>query len=351
MPFYTSRVLGWFHLNLCDNSAMKAVSVFMDVEDPINPLADDAALDFPRLFDQAGVRGSFCLTGEKCRTLLARGRIDVANAYRPHSLGLHTNTHSFHPSTMELLANLNWAEGCVAAFESEVKGFDAFRHLVGRDPEFWGGGGNTWSPEITDAMKRLGIPAYVYALTEFPDHAVHRFNGVVALPQALSISEVEWADDEESAYSSRRVLSALDSINHPWVGIFVGHPTKFRYTDWWDAPYYGGRTPNSPQYGIPVSQATYERSKANLYRFLMQLKERANVLGVDETLKLPWNFRPPSEIEWNYYRERTPARLRGAKNWPIHYPGLDPEMIVAKTLALSDTLGVGVFQSANDLQS
>lgn len=315
----------------------------MDVEDPINPLADDAALDFPLLFDEAGVRGSFCLTGEKCRTLKARGRTDVAEAYMPHSLGLHTNTHSFHPSTMELLADLQWDEGCAAAYEVERKGFQAFVDLIGRPPAFWGGGGNTWSPEITAAMKRLGIPAYVYALTRLPNEAVHKFNGVFALPQALSISELDWADDDRTAPQSDRVLRAISVIDQPWVGLFVGHPTKFRYTDWWDIPYYGGRTPPSPEYGTPLPLETYERAKRNLNGFLVRLKAEFNVIGVDDALQLPWQFRKPTGEELAYYEEHTPATLRGAKNWPIHYPGLDPELIVEKTMALTPTLEVGTL--------
>jgi len=319
---------------------MKAVSLFMDVEDPINPLADDAALDFPLLFSDAGVRGSFCLTGEKCRTLKSRGRLDVAAAYKPHCLGLHTNAHSFHPSTMELLADKNWQEGCVAAYEVEKLGFDAFVNLLGRSPSFWGGGGNTWSPEITDALKRLGIPAYVYALTQFPNEAVHRFNSVFALPQALSISEPEWANDAKSEAAMTRVLAAIEQIPQPWIGIFVGHPTRFRYTDWWDIPYYAGRTPETPEYTEPVSLEQYERSKANLRTFLEVIKTRCHVVGVDEALQLPWQTRRPSEEELRFYNEHTPANLRSAKNWPIHYPGLDPELIVQKTMALSETLEI-----------
>jgi len=316
---------------------MKHISVFMDVEDPINPLADDAALDFPLLFDEVGMRGSFCLTGEKCRVLKARGRSDVAEAYRSHCLGLHTNAHSFHPSTMELLGDLEWEEGCESAFEVESKGFEAFVELIGRPPSFWGGGGNTWSPEITDAMKRLGIPAYAYALTQFPHEAVHRFNGVFALPQALSISETDWADDTRTAAASERVMRAIDDLDQPWIGLFVGHPTKFRYIDWWDTPYYAGRTPPEPEYGTPVSEEVYERSKSNLRAFLGRLKESFPVIGVDDALQLPWRFRTPSIEEIAYFRDRTPAALRGAKNWPIHYLGLDPELIVSKTMRLVHT--------------
>src|SRR5688500_8544735 len=108
----------------------------MDVEDPINALADDAALDFAQLFTELGIRGSFCITGEKCRKLVERGRQDVIETFLPHCLGLHTDTHSYHPTTMELLADLDYDEGCKAAFEAESKGFEAFRAAFGRTPSF-----------------------------------------------------------------------------------------------------------------------------------------------------------------------------------------------------------------------
>ena len=91
---------------------MPLVSVFMDVEDPINDFADDAALDVASLFTKVGVRGSFCLTGQKCRKLLERQRLDVLEAFSCHCLGLHTDTHSLHPTTMELLERVPYEDGC-----------------------------------------------------------------------------------------------------------------------------------------------------------------------------------------------------------------------------------------------
>ena len=320
---------------------MKCVSVFMDVEDPINPLADDAALDFPLLFQEVGIRGSFCLTGEKCRTLKARGRTDVRDAYAPHCLGLHTNTHSFHPTTMELLADLSFEEGCKAAFEAEKPGLDAFQDLFGRQPAFWGGGGNTWSPEITDALKRLDIPAYVYALTALPDNAVHKFNGVMALPQALSISEREWVSDAKSLEASRRVMDGIETIGQPWIGIFVGHPTRFRHVDYWDVPYFHGRTPPGPEYTEAAPVETYEGAKSHLRTFLSELSRTIKVVGVDDASKLPWEFRSPDADERSYFEKTSSANLRGAIGWPPHRPGLSPDLIVAKTMALADTVQVG----------
>ncbi|HWD40626.1 MAG TPA: hypothetical protein VG944_17385 [Fimbriimonas sp.] len=320
---------------------MKTVSIFMDVEDPINPLADDAAVELARLFSEAGVRGSFCLTGDKCRTLMARGRTDAIEAYRPHCLGLHTDTHSRHPSTMELLEKPEFKEGCEAAFEAESKGFEAFEQAFGRDPVFWGGAGNTWSVEITDALKRLGIPAYAYALSQFPNEAVHLFNGVIGMPQALSVSELDWADDERAADCSVKVLDAIQAIPQPWIGVFVGHPTKFRYTQYWDIQYNAGRTPPSPEFTEPHPVETYDRSKKNLAAFLSKAQDRFEVIGVDEALRLGWEFREPTESELEFFRVGTERNMRGAATWPIHHPTLDPTKMIEKTLALADTAKVG----------
>ena len=192
----------------------KCISLFMDVEDPINPLADDAALEVAKLFTSCGVRGSFCLTGEKCRTLAARGRTDVARALLPHALGLHTDTHSFHPTTMELLETVSYAEGCELALQSESKGFDAFRRLFGRPPCFWGGAGNTWSPEITFALGQLGVRAYAYALTAVPKNAPLK-----VLPPVLGTRLIRRPPYAISA------PSAAESIDSSWAAPVSG--TRF----------------------------------------------------------------------------------------------------------------------------
>jgi len=317
---------------------MKLVSVFMDVEDPINPLADDAALDFAQLFTEIGITGSFCITGEKCRTLAQRGRLDVAKALLPHSLGLHTNTHSFHPTTMELLAEIDYEEGCRAALESESKGCDAFRALFHREPAYWGGAGNTWSPEITDALQQLKIPAYVYALTELPNFAIHQFNGSVALPQALSISELEWADPARANLAMYRVLNGIETIPQPWIGIFVGHPTKFRHVDYWDHPYYNGRTPSKPEFTEPLPEATYRRAKDNLTTFLEELRQRATIVGIEEVVNLPWRACELTPQESEYFCASATKNLRTAANWPPHRNGLSANRIIEKTLSRITTV-------------
>ncbi len=323
---------------------MKLVSVFMDVEDPINPLADDAALAVLKVFKDAGVRGSFCITGEKCRTLAARGRMDVVDLLQPHCLGLHTNNHSQHPTTMELLADVDYKAGCALALEAETKGFQSFTSLFGRKPAFWGGAGNTWSCEIPFALGQLGIPAYSYALTSIGPDQIHRYDDAFALPQSISVSEPEWADDAKADAGMKRVFEAIEKRLAPWLGIFVGHPTKLRHKDYWDTPYFAGRTPPSPEFVEALPFETFERSLKNLGRFLDALKGRASILGVDDLLGRKWTFRKPTREEMTHFTVETPKNLRGAAGWPVHRPGLSADNIVDKAMRLGWTLEAAEFE-------
>jgi hypothetical protein len=317
---------------------MKTVSVFMDVEDPVNRGADDAALDVAQVFSEAGVRGSFCITGEKCRTLLERRRFDVLDAYKPHCLGLHTDTHSQHPTTMELLADVPFEGGCDLAFKAEERGYRVFVEAFGRPPSFWGGAGNTWSPEITDALKRLGIPAYVYALT---GRQVHQFNGVLAFPQNFSVSEDAWAEDVDVQALIKLVLRGGGGLASNWQGLFVGHPTRMRHREFWDKSYAHGATPIRPEPAERMDDKTYRLILQNLGAFLTAAKDKISIVGLDDILARPLPLREPTARELESFRmESSQAIRRCAFGWPIHRPHLDAEGIVAKTLALERTLRV-----------
>ena len=289
-------------------------------------------------FDRVGVTGAFCITGEKCRSLMSRGRQDVLAALSKHSLGLHTDTHSFHPTTMEMLAHCTFDDGCVLAIESESPGYRSFMGAFQRPPVFWGGAGNTWSPEITEALKHLGIRAYSYALTSLPDNAVHEFNGVMSLPQALSISEDDWMDADRARLRSDAVLQSITASEQPWIGVFVGHPTRFRHCSFWDAPYAGGRTPQHPEFAALTEESRYRLGLAKLGEFLCRLADMADIVAIESVLELPWISTSPSRSELEHFEVTTSQNLRDAARWPIHPPDLDVTQIVEKAMMLSNTL-------------
>lgn len=316
---------------------MVEVSVFMDIEDPVHPPADDAALELVRVFERAGIRGSFCITGEKCRVLAERGRDDLVAALRPHCLGLHTDTHSRHPTTMELLEDLSFEEGCRAALETERRGSESFEALFGRAPAFWGGAGNTWAPEITEALKALGIPAYAYALTQVPGDRIHRFNGVVAFPQHLAVSEDDWTEDASPSVVAQRVLGFLGGRTS-WSGVFVGHPTRFRFSSFWDQPFFEGRSPVAIAPLTAGPPAAFDRARVNLGAFLATLRQEAKVVGLDEATPPAHAWRAADEVETEHFRLHTVRALEAAARWPVHHPQLRADGIIAKTLALGDRL-------------
>ncbi len=323
---------------------MKAVSVFFDVEDPINLEADQAALELARLVSERGVRGSFCVTGEKCRSLVARRRYDVVDALSVHCLGLHTDKHSQHPTTMELLASLDYETGCRAALEAERRGFEAFTQCFGRNPSFWGGAGNTWSPEIAYAVQTLGIAATVYALTEVAS-GVHQFGGVLCFPQDFAISELDWADDCRAQSAAEGVFNGINASRRPWLGVFIGHPTKFRHCEFWDKSYSGGRTPTEPEFVERLPDDVYAKSLANVATFLSRLGRDYVVIGLDDAARLSWSFRELTETERSQFNESTAANIRSAGRWPIHRPDLDVEPIVVKTLAMADSVRAAEFEA------
>lgn len=320
--------------------------VFMDVEDPFGALADDAALDCARLFSDVGVRGSFCVTGEKCRKLSSRRREDVADALRPHALGLHTDTHSVHPTTMEALEAAGWEEGIEIAMASESRGVEAFQRCFGRPPTFWGGAGNTWGPQVAAALARLAIPAYVYALTELPDRPVHRFCGTLAIPQHLGFAESVWQDDSATDAAIEWVDQALRSSIQPLVAAIVGHPTRVRYEAFWDLPYAHGIQPERYDFHNTLTpEGVYHRSLANLGRLLQRF--RGHIVGIDEALLWPWSFRPPNAGETSEFKSLAAQNLRGAANWVVHRPGLSVERLVELTLERASAIEVAKLDPAH----
>lgn len=311
----------------------------MDVEDPFGEHADDAALDIAELFTSVGVRGTFPITGEKCRKLTERNRKDVAAAFSPHALGLHTNTHSFHPTTMELLADKGWDDGCAAALASEQPGLDAFMALFERTPCLWAGAGFTWGPQIAGILPALSIPAYIYALTSAGRGRPHTFAGTWGFPRCTGAGEAEYESTGSTDAAIERILSLLDSWPAPWASLFLGHPTRVRYEGFWDVPFYDGVDPVEYQSPEPKTQERYEACLDNLHRLIAEIAAAHPVLGFDDVLALPWTEVELRDLERKEAEEETVQAIRDrAAGWPVNRRGLPTHRLEAETLARFDTV-------------
>lgn len=307
---------------------MPILTLFFDVEDPLTPASDDAALRVCQALASRGLKATLCVTGEKARKLRERGRSDVIEALKSHSLGLHTNTHSVHPTTMEAVAGLDWDAGVEAIRKSEEPGVTSFEEVFGRSPCCWAGAGNTWAPQVLGWLASTPVKAWAYSLLTPPRREPHRALGLWGFPQHGGVSE-----DEYATLLSR--TAALDRIRSlcqgelEWVGLFLGHPTRFVHRAFWDAPFYGGRNPEGD---IPFPEERPKAEQEALFKgfeeALSVIADGGPVLPLEEVLNLPWDWTPLAEDERPQALNSAQERIRSAARWPVHAADLQVDSLV-----------------------
>jgi hypothetical protein len=322
----------------------KLVSLLFDVEDPYDPGADDAAMIVADVVRAQGVRGTFCVTGDKCRRLMERDRHDVIDALKHHALGVHTDRHSKHPTTMEMLEDKGWEDGVAAAVESEGRALRSFEEAFGKKPVCWGGGGNTWGPQIHGALQELGIPSLVYSQIAVPGSLPHEFVGVRSFHSFAYLGEDNMESPETAGPAAEAVIQKVRESQASWCEVFGGHPTRYRHTEWWDAPFYNGVTPDEYPPSPLREPALFEACMQGLGRSVARLKTELDVRGLDEVLALDWVFRSASSDELAFARERTEANIRGAAGWPPNRRGLNCDGMVRLTMERLDTLRIGTIR-------
>jgi hypothetical protein len=303
------------------------VSLLMDVEDPIDPLSDDAAKECAEILFGLGVPGTFMVVGEKARKLSERGRRDAIGALSRHAVGLHSDMHSLHPVVLEYLDGLSWDDGVAEAVRREGRGVEAIRQVFGRDPCAWGGPGNLWGPQITEACRLLGMPAVVYAHTELRNRDMHRFLGVLHYTHGPGMPDAEYSFRRKVRARlrrlSRQVRGHADS-GVDWLEIFLGHPTRIWHEDFWDlANFAEGRMPPEAEWAYAprkepdVLEETLRnfRSTVELIRDLPGIE----IVNIDQANRIFGAIEPEpvseSEIEemWPVMVER----MKGMARWPI----------------------------------
>src|SRR5262249_17358129 len=136
----------------------------------------------------------------------------------------------------------------------------------------WGGPGNTWGPQICEAMRQLGVPAFVYAHTAVPGGGVHRFGGILAYPGGRSLNDGAYHDHAQAQEKRNRLAQQLQqdaAAGLFWQEVFRGHPTRILHTEFWDAPNFAfGANPPRDAW-----QPVRRKSQADLDRALINFRE------------------------------------------------------------------------------
>lgn len=277
-----------------------------DVEDLVHPDSDDIPRDIASMFADDGVVASMYVVGEKARLWERRGRWDVIAAVAQHDVGLHTDHHSVHPTASEYLADKGWDDGVAEALRQEGPAADDLARLFGQFPSSWATSGSSWAPQIPAATRRLGIPANVYSHAQVGGGGACWYAGQLCYNGYFGIQggESTYCDDTAFEAALPDLLARVEAARRSGLacmGLFAAHPTRLRYTAFWDALNFfrGQNTPPAEYKHAPRhTDAEYASALRNLRRMVAAVRDlpgveiistrRLNSLFAEEGGPLAW---------------------------------------------------------------
>src|SRR5947207_5647669 len=134
------------------------VILWFDTEDYLLPADDDAAKRLAEMLGQRGIHATFKVVGEKARVLERRGRTDVIDALRKHTIAYHSNFHSVHPAVTEYEADCGFLDGVAEFVRREGPGAADVRRIFGVPTlACYGQPGSSWGPQAVAALGRIGV--------------------------------------------------------------------------------------------------------------------------------------------------------------------------------------------------
>jgi hypothetical protein len=261
------------------------VYVCFDVEDLVHPDSDDIPRDIADMLADDGIVASMCVVGEKARLWERRGRRDVIAAVGKHDVGLHTNRHSVHPTVSEYLADKDWEAGVAEAIQREGPGVRDLARIFGVYPSTWGTGGYSWGPQIPAATRLLGIPSNIYTHASLEVAGAWWFAGQLCYPDGVGLAGGEDACCDDAAFKAGllTLLEQVEAFQRDGTScllLFGGHPTRFRYTKFWDSINYnrGQNTDPADYRSAPRrDDEAYTTGLRNLRRMLMAVRDLPGV--------------------------------------------------------------------------
>lgn len=317
------------------------ISLLLDVEDIVTPEADDITKQVADILTDESVRATFLVAGERARQWISRGRTDVIASLTKHDIGVHTDLHSVHPTVCEYLEGKGWEAGVEEAIRREAPAVAGIGEAFGLVPSAWGGPGNTWGPQVNEAVRRLGAEAVVYSHCWPPESDIHRFCGITCYPCGRYAGDADYHDTaqwERNMARLRNDLAADIADGRQWSEVFLGHPSRILHEEFWDAPnFLAGANPPRRNWVRPrrKSDADLAIALENLRHTVRMLNSLSGIeirtiremnamcaLGVEEELTDMDRRDAANEIE---------ERLSRMAQWPVHKPDLDISRIQALT--------------------
>lgn len=280
--------------------------LWFDTEDYVLPEADDAAKRIAEELDKLGVRATFKVVGEKARVLEKRGRKDVIAALKRHDIGYHSENHSIPPTPSLYLSRMGMLEGAAEFERREGQGLKDVERVFGRRASTYGQPGNSWGPQSTIALRRMGIPTYVDEARHLSMNNQAFWYGGVFHVTNLGPNSVRAELESEAALekAKREFDAAVARVKAGGGGIVQTyyHPCEFVAAEFWDGVNFKWGKYTAPEDYILPKRRTKEASE-RAYRiltgFVKHVKAHADVevTSIDRLLGYYETQTPPLTAE------------------------------------------------------
>jgi hypothetical protein len=268
------------------------VILWFDTEDLLLPADDDAAKRLAQLLSDRGIRATFKVVGEKARLLEQRGRKDVIDALRKHSIGYHANWHSVHPTPTEYLAECGWKDGIAEFIRREGDGAADVRRIFQVETlSCYGQPGASWAAQAIAALGQIGvkphgIPCYVdegqhVGLNHRPFWYAGALN-VFNMGRGQAYTRMELHDEAAVAPAKQEVSTMAERLRNEGGGLIsiFYHPCEWVHREFWDGVNFSrGANPPRNQWKMPA-QRTAEETEAAFRRFEEYIDHIRSIPGV-----------------------------------------------------------------------
>ncbi len=266
------------------------VILWFDTEDYLLPADDDACKRLAGILTQRGIHGTFKVVGEKARTLERRGRQDVIDALKKHTIGYHANFHSVHPTPSEYLADCGFLDGINEFVRREGGGAADVRRIFGVPTlACYGQPGSSWSPQGIAALRQIGVapagqPCYIDEGSHVGlDEKPFWYEGAINVyHMGHNVTRMELHDPAAVEPAKAKVSEIAEHLRQEGGGLIsiFYHPCEWVHEQFWDGVNFAhGRNPPREEWKAPP-QLPAEETEGAFHRFEQYLDHIRSVPGV-----------------------------------------------------------------------
>ncbi len=259
-------------------------TLWFDTEDYIDPRADDAALKLAQGLDKLGVKATFKVVGEKARVLESRGRADIIRALAAHDIGYHSENHSIPPTPSLYLSTLGMSDGASEFVRREGPGLKDLERIFGKKASTYGQPGNSWGPQSTIALRRMGIPTYVDEARQILlNNQPFWYGGVLHVYNLGPFSvRTELKAKEQLDTAKKSFDEAVSKLTARGGGVIQTyyHPTEWPNIDFWDGVNFRHGQYTAPKdYKLPTPRTPQAEATAYeiFFAFIKHVQSHKNV--------------------------------------------------------------------------